>query len=153
MAKENKELLLVDLSARLPYKTVLDIDGEKVYLVKIDLKATTPLIVGEYYNSLGSLNTFAIEQVKPYLRHWSDMTEEERKTIEAVTENKCSQYWELILSSTVKDGYYYNCGFSLDSIINIVRLLNAYHIDYNGLIEKGLAIKVTKDNNPYERHD
>ena len=28
--------------------------------------------------------------------------------------------------------------------------LNKYHFDYRGLIPKGLAIEVTKDNNPYE---
>ncbi len=28
--------------------------------------------------------------------------------------------------------------------------LNAHHFDYRGLIEKGLAIEVTKDDNPYE---
>lgn len=28
--------------------------------------------------------------------------------------------------------------------------LNAHHFDYRGLIPKGLAIKVTKENNPYK---
>ena len=28
--------------------------------------------------------------------------------------------------------------------------LNAHHFDYRGLIPKGLAIEVTKKNNPYE---
>ena len=28
--------------------------------------------------------------------------------------------------------------------------LNAHHFDYRGLIEKGLAVEVTKDNNPYK---
>ena len=28
--------------------------------------------------------------------------------------------------------------------------LNAHHFDYRGLIEKGLAIAVTKENNPYK---
>lgn len=27
--------------------------------------------------------------------------------------------------------------------------LNSIHVDYKGLIEKGLAIKVTTENNPY----
>jgi hypothetical protein len=27
--------------------------------------------------------------------------------------------------------------------------LNAHHFDYRGLIEKGLAIEVTEENNPY----
>ena len=28
--------------------------------------------------------------------------------------------------------------------------LNAHHFDYRGLIEKGLAIAVTEENNPYK---
>jgi hypothetical protein len=28
--------------------------------------------------------------------------------------------------------------------------LNSIHVDYRGLIEKGLAIAVTKENNPYK---
>ena len=28
--------------------------------------------------------------------------------------------------------------------------LNAHHFDYRGLIERGLAIEVTEDNNPYK---
>ena len=29
---------------------------------------------------------------------------------------------------------------------------NKKHFDYRSLIEKGLAIKVTDENNPYEKH-
>ena len=32
-----------------------------------------------------------------------------------------------------------------------VDFYNSHHLDYRGLIEKGLAIEVTKENNPYER--
>ena len=32
----------------------------------------------------------------------------------------------------------------------LIDWLNANHFDYRGLIERGLAIKVTPDNNPYE---
>ena len=34
--------------------------------------------------------------------------------------------------------------------IDLVDWYNANHIDYRGLIEKGLAIKVTEENNPYK---
>jgi hypothetical protein len=36
-----------------------------------------------------------------------------------------------------------------DGVIGI-DWLNANHFDYRGLIEKGLAIEVTKENNPYK---
>lgn len=32
----------------------------------------------------------------------------------------------------------------------IKKALNAHHFDYRGLIEKGLAIAVTAENNPYK---
>lgn len=34
--------------------------------------------------------------------------------------------------------------------IDLIDWYNANHIDYRGLIEKGLAIKVTEENNPYK---
>ena len=41
----------------------------------------------------------------------------------------------------------------LDALANdldAIDRLNTHHFDYRDLIEKGLAIEVTKDNNPYE---
>lgn len=35
--------------------------------------------------------------------------------------------------------------------IESIDWLNAHHFDYRELIEKGLAISVTKENNPYEK--
>lgn len=34
--------------------------------------------------------------------------------------------------------------------VKLIDWYNANHIDYRGLIDKGLAIKVTEENNPYE---
>ena len=36
------------------------------------------------------------------------------------------------------------------SFCGVTDYLNSIHVDYRGLIERGLAIKVTPDNNPYE---
>ena len=46
--------------------------------------------------------------------------------------------------------------FWIDANINIhaTRLIdfyNKYHFDYRGLIDKGLAIEVTEENNPYNK--
>ena len=41
----------------------------------------------------------------------------------------------------------------LDALANdmdAIDWLNAHHFDYRGLIEKGLAIEVTEENNPYK---
>lgn len=65
-----------------------------------------------------------LEYIKPYLRPMSSMTNVER------------QEYGLVLCDEL-------------SIIGI-DWLNTHHFDYRGLIEKGLAIEVTEDNNPYK---
>ena len=150
MTQEEKQLLLQDLCGRLSYGIFVSI--EQYDGTKICRKVRGIIDMKKFYvdgDDLAS-ESFDLSDYRPYLRPMSSMTEEERRTIEASIENKCRQYWELILSSTEKSGYYYNCGFSLDSIDNMVKLLNGYHFDYRGLIGKGLAIEVTKENNPYK---
>jgi hypothetical protein len=71
------------------------------------------------------LDPYGVEGIKPYLRPMSSMTEEE--------ENE-----------------YYNIEFGFNIHSDRVDWLNAHHFDYRGLIEKGLAIDVTEDNNPYK---
>ncbi len=38
----------------------------------------------------------------------------------------------------------------VETVINGFDWLNAHHFDYRGLTERGLAIKVTEENNPYK---
>lgn len=66
---------------------------------------------------------------KPYLRSMSDITEEEKAILIK------------LMPSGVDDG---------TRFIDVIDYLNSIHIDYRGLIDKGLAIRVTKDNNPYK---
>ena len=65
-----------------------------------------------------------LETVKPYLRPMSSMTEEENE--EYIKRNLYGFHWDF------------------------VDWCNSKHLDYRGLIPKGLAIEVTKDNNPYK---
>ena len=109
MTQEEKDLLLRDLCARLPYDCNVTIaEGG---------------IDGLQWN-----NEDGLEYIKPYLRPMSSMTEEERK-----------EYKHLVAFSGSPDG-----------AANFVDWLNKYHFDYRGLIEKGLAIEVTEENNPYK---
>ena len=119
MTQEEKELLLKDLSARLPYG------------VKIEL---TWWVMGEGTCINTTLEPDHIEQllndeygdteIKPYLRPLSSMTEEEY-----------AEYVRL-----VHEGYAHDT----------VDYLNSIHVDYRGLIQRGLAIKVTEENNSYK---
>lgn len=142
MNQEDKELLLKDLGARLPYGVFcvgvtdeLDDDGENYIPVKVknilteihDYKLETA------YVRLGLISSCKLETVKPFLRPLSSMTEEEK-------EEYCNLQAKFLYSSQypVTDAY------------KLFDWLNAHHFDYRGLIEKGLAIEVTENNNPYE---
>lgn len=136
MTQEDRELLIKDLSARLPYGVFcvgityeLDDDGEKYIPVKVKDTLTE---IHNYnletaYVRLGLISSCKLETVKLYLRSMSNMTEEEKKEVEDLNMNP--------FSSSVTDW------------------LNAHHFDYHGLIEKGLAIEVTEENNPYKDKD
>ena len=112
MTKEDKELLLKDLSARLPY-------GVKAH---IDTLPNTPHTLDEFV--LWVFRTKDDEVVKPYLRPMSSMTEEERQ--------ECRAY--LKKEQIVNVSFYYANYESYD-------WLNAHHFDYRGLIPMGIAIE------------
>ena len=114
MTQEEKQLLLKELCARLPYgvicryKAVMPLLGEVLNygpLQEIRRK-------GEYFTVNGADCLY--EDVKPYLRPMSDMTEEEKKT-----------YSELFWNHDPEH----------------VDWLNEHHFDYRGLIPMGLAIE------------
>ena len=118
MTQEDKELLLKDLCARLPY----GIKVRTTYLSFAEDKLETRDIELTYYNA-GYLDNHWIE-AKPYLRPMSSMTEEE--------ENE----WMKLGFKVLKKG--------VSSIIEY-DWLNEHHFDYRGLIEKGLALEAPKD--------
>ena len=116
MTQEDKQLLLKDLCARLPYRVKI----ERTY---IDYPTT---LHEEYIVSwkIGEI------EIKPYLRPMSSMTEEE--------ENEYVQKYETILTITEKK---HTCILSIEPI----EWLLAHHFDFRGLIERGLAIKAPED--------
>ena len=139
--EQEETLVLNDISARLIHGVKIakvDIITEEVQgayeviSVNNDRKTVafdTPDCVIHCYRNM--------EMVKPYLRSMSDMTEDERKEYNDIVKNTID---------------FYDCPKSEDVCFFIVLIdwLNAHHFDYRGLIERGLAIKVTPDNNPYE---
>ena len=119
MTQENKDLLLKDLCARLPYS------------VKIQIVSSTlnTLYCNRYDAVLSKDNLFrAFEQdtiIRPYLRPMSSMTEEERKEY-----NEYLFYGSSIgLSSNTATAY------------ELIDWLLKNHFDFMGLIPKGLAIE------------
>ena len=135
MTQEEKQLLLKDLCARLPYGVVLNVpttDGSEnkklVSIVNEDDGVPCAAVYGtEEKKSDGSLisyakTTYAICDVLPYLRPMSSMTEEEKEEYEMLQ---------------VYPGFKTNH----TDLTDMYDWLNAHHFDYRGLIEKGLALE------------
>jgi ligand-binding SRPBCC domain-containing protein len=119
MTQEDKQLLLVDLCARLPYGVKVQHQHQD-YLDEIQ---TIERITREY----GIIETESVlgfvDDFKPYLRPMSSMTEAEKEEYR----NECNK----VLSMP----------FKINGPYPIVDWLNAHHFDHRGLIEKGLAIE------------
>ena len=128
MEENLKHLLLKDLCARLPYGVKVQYKGNKYDLTEMHKDGRTYL--GSYNSIYGNWHCcFEFETYPiPYLRPMSSMTEEERK------EYNLTKTLSIVDYPTLK---------SFD-------WLNKHHFDYRGLIEKGLAIEVTEENNPYK---
>ena len=141
MTQEEKQLLIKDLCARLPHNLYIRV--EEFNVPKNDGRITEGFI-GNYlkdnrctdYDTEGILNELADNciNVKPYLRSMSSMTEEEE-----------IEYDATFATIKLADGHY-------DSTMTYKSFdfLNAHHFDFRNLIECGLSIEVTKENNPYK---
>ena len=129
MTQEDKELLLIDLCARLPYHVRCKIwlkDGTTEEGL-LDLKHNYGDVLQDafYYNK--------IKDIKPYLRPMSSMTEEEKKEYGKV----CELDTEILANHPMN-------GEPFPALYNSQDWLNKHHFDYRGLIEKGLALVAPK---------
>jgi len=142
MTQEDKQLLLKDFCARLFYGIIVIVNGNNERVDEIN-----PF---EGIVTCG-FQSFDVEECKPYLRPMSSMTEEE---FESLKEYSGLKYEQLDLAS-YQNGTYKCLDFYLSEVPSYVVILvfdwlNAHYFDYRGLIEKGLAIAVTEENNPYK---
>ena len=135
MTQKDKELLLKDLCARLPYGVKCQHFNDKIPYALLGIDEDVLHIDCPVYDEGDGY--VEIEYCKPYLRAMSNMTEEEEK------EYKTISIWGEVRES--KSHYTDIC-----PTIEGYDWLNAHHFDYRGLIEKGLAIEVTEENNPYK---
>ena len=128
MTQEEKDLLLKDLCARLPYGVMVK-DRNGIHKLTVGNTEFTDLFYSNKCN------------IKPYLRPMSSMTEKEKNQFDKFV---CidEDAW---IGKSIK-GYINQSMIMSDG----VDWLNKHHFDHRGLIEKGLAIEVTEDNNPYK---
>lgn len=135
MTQEDKDLLIKDLCARLPYGVVVE-DRNGTHELTIGNTELVDLLNGKCH-------------IKPYLRPMSSMTEEES----AELSNIISEWFDKELFYLTEEPFL-ECALSRINYSISPKLfdwLNAHHFDYRGLIPKGLAIEVTEENNPYKQ--
>jgi len=138
MTKEEKQLLLIDLCARLPYGVVIQItsDGgmvEASYDMRLDAGLLADLLHSE-------------DDFKPYLRPMSSMTEEELKELN-------DKYGNIAYFFIQDPPYYYGLqaqhedigSIEISEFSEIYDWLNTHYFDYRGLIPMGLALEAPKE--------
>jgi hypothetical protein len=141
MKQEDKDLLLRDLCARLPY-------GVKVqrYSYEDDVETIETL---REIDSDGCMSTLECETLKyiakPYLFPLSSMTEEQFMELKVFAD---LTYEGNTLELVEWNDNYKTLEFWLEEIpsycvIKVFDWLNKNHFDYRGLIEKGLVIDAT----------
>lgn len=140
MNKEEKELLIKDLCARLPYGVKISVNNN---IEKIDGISVLDNVI-EY----GSFLSCDVEEVKPYLFPLSSMTEEQMEELKEL----CNMfipadyypyyYWGIVVlyRHMLDDNYKFNLK------TDVIDWFNKNHFDYMNLIEKGLAIDATSKN-------
>ena len=133
MTQKEKELLLRDLSARLPYGVILNTpNGNKPLLALVSSKEYNTIIEYDDYhgfeNDITEWEGGDVELIKPYLRPLSSMTEEEEIGYDAT------------FATIIYDDGHRESTMTYESF----DWLNAHYFDCRGLIEKGLALPAPK---------
>ena len=122
MTEKEKNLLIGDLCARLPYE-VKFMCNKNIYTAKgLDLIVTDESD-WEYAVTTKEIAPIEIDFIKPYLFPLSSMTEEQKQEYQHITER-----------------WMYDSSYSISDSID---WLNAHHFDYRNLIQMNLAIDAT----------
>lgn len=133
MTQENKELLLKDLCARLPYNVICQVEFKENGKYNSKVMLLSGIFTDKAYFTTKGGSIYSNEY-KPYLFPLSSMTDEQKKEYYNLCfeeEREEREYGEWITKV-----YYHNTIESID-------WLNKNHFDYRGLITMGLAIDAT----------
>ena len=151
MTQEDKMLLIKDLSSRLPYSVhVQHTSGFSGVLHGISMhhkydKNDNIYDIICYTDFFGDGDSITIEHFKPYLFPLSSMTEEMMEELNAEgffkTDDTITNISHLESKNGIlKEIYTY---VDIEGASILIEFFLSHHIDYRGLIEKGLAIDAT----------
>ena len=136
MTQEQKDLLLKDLCARLPYRVKF-----KFKYSELSSEIMRAIYLENYVIISSKDNSCEINDIKPYLFPLSSMTEEQEKELKKVYSDEADLIAEHLKSDISGNIHTHRFNHQLS--------LNWYlknHFDINGLIPMGLAIDATNLN-------
>ena len=128
MNQEEKQILLKDLSARLPYGVMVNVKG-------FDFDFNSKLV--QIYKGVGCSfevrngMPYDIDEIKPYLFPLSSISNE---IIDEIYSN--TGVYDINVDSPV----HIEVGTTFENLTKVFDILHKHHIDYQNLIQKGLAI-------------
>ena len=111
MTQEEKQLLLRDFCARLPYRVIAYASEINKNGIITDVNIPYNMVNLTVDNDSGKYELVPLFDIRPYLRSMSSMTEEEK----AFVYNGHIEFW-------IREDY-----------------CNKHHLDYRGLLKKDLA--------------
>lgn len=151
MTQEEKDFLLKDICARLPYGVKIALKNNGGYHheniakkgdVTIDeLKGFSGTYFSIFHNNPNDWDWYDdnidVEDIKPYLFPLSSMTEEQCEKFIIISG------WDVDIED-VRRGKFSCIGYvGLDYMYDAIDWFNKNHFDYRGLIEKSLALDAT----------
>ena len=153
MTPEQKDLLLKDLCARLPYGVKIALKNNGAYHHENIAKkgdVTIEILKGFNGNYFSIRHTnpldwdwydddIDIEDIKPYLFPLSSMTEEQYNEMQTISGKDCMEHME------IEKEWRNNSPFTHLPLYQhrVIEFFHKYHFDYRGLIPKGLAEDAT----------
>ena len=125
MIQEEKDLLLKDLCARLPYNVICQVEFKEDGKYNSKVMLLSGIFTDKAYFTTKGGSIYSNEY-KPYLFPLSSMTEEQKMFLK-------QQNWCIAISTSG----------TVETTVEGIDWLNKNHFDYRGLIEKDLALDAT----------
>lgn len=120
MTQEEKQFLLKDLCARLPYGVNVHVVGDWFY---DEREPYDTILDCDILNDTCSI-------IKPYLRPMSSMTDEEKAQVQ--------MFMDIVTDENYGDSY---SPSAWDSMNGFVQYCDSHYLDHRGLIPLGLALE------------
>ena len=151
MTQEEKELVLKDLCARLPYEAIINVHDTYPYTVLPYFN----IRLNSFVSTLASEPIFKTEdelikrvlkehveylEFRLFLRPLSSMTEEEKNNLGIILPCSMSFSYSTDGDLIIYTDEEYDSDHYFSKFVEVQDFLNAHHFDYRGLIPRGLAL-------------